>query len=311
MNEKIIMLLFLFLLMAGSAAGSNILFEERFEDSSLSSRGWYDNTSPILTDAEHIPGSTKSIEFHFPQGATKPVNGALMRKMFQETESVYIRYHVKYSANWTGSNVSYHPHEFYLLTNMDSAWTGPAYTRLTAYIEQNAGKPQIGIQDSVNIDLTNIGKDLIGVSEARGVAGCNGDSDGYGSGDCYASGGSYRNGKMWQHSKTLFSTSAPYNKNNWHRIEVFLQLNSIVDGKSRNDGIIQYWFDGNLVMDFNNVVFRTATNPNMKFNQFLIGPYIGVGSPIDQSFWVDDLVLTDSITNQPKPPQNLRIIEQN
>jgi hypothetical protein len=48
----------------------------------------------------------------------------------------------------------------------------------------------------------------------------------------------------------------------------------------------------------------------MKFNQFLIGPYIGVGSPVDQTFWVDNLIIATSIPEDLSPPQNLRIINQ-
>ena len=40
---------------------------------------------------------------------------------------------------------------------------------------------------------------------------------------------------------------------------------------------------------------RTAANADMKFNQLFYGPYIGVGSPIDQTWWVDDLVIADGI----------------
>ena len=29
--------------------------------------------------------------------------------------------------------------------------------------------------------------------------------------------------------------------------------------------------------------------PAMKFNQLLVAPYIGDGSPVDQTMWVDDL----------------------
>ena len=35
----------------------------------------------------------------------------------------------------------------------------------------------------------------------------------------------------------------------------------------------------------------------MKFNQLFYGPYIGVGSPVDQTWWVDDLTIADGILN--------------
>lgn len=286
------------------------LFQENFEDGNLSTRGWYDNTTPILSSVEHVANSSKSLEFYFAKGSVTPAKGSTMRKKFLESDSVYISYYVKYSSSWVGSGVSYHPHEFYLLTNKDTDWVGPAYTRLTLYLEQNGGKPQVGIQDGVNVDKSKINTDLTAVTENRSVAGCNGDSDGYGKGDCYANGANYWNGKMWRTSSVLFSnTQGPYYKNDWHLVEAYVKLNSIVNGKGAKDGVLQYWFDGKPIIDNKNVVFRTGLNPDMKFNQFIIGPYIGVGSPVDQTFWVDNLVVaTDRSTVQPLPPQNLRII---
>jgi hypothetical protein len=33
----------------------------------------------------------------------------------------------------------------------------------------------------------------------------------------------------------------------------------------------------------------------MKFNQLLYGPYIGVGSPVNQTWWIDDLTIMDGL----------------
>lgn len=300
---------FIFGLASHGSAGT--LFQESFEDGSLSARGWYDNTTPILSSVEHVTNSTKSLQFHFSKGAVTPDNGTTMRKKFLETESVYIRYYIKHSSNWVGSGLAYQPHEFYLLTNKDGDWSGLIPTHMTAYIEENAGKAQVGIQDALNIDTANINKNLTTTTEKRSVGGCNGDSDGYGNGDCYANGGSYWNGKWWKSNTTLFSDTIGANyKGNWHLVEVYFKLNSVVNGKGAKDGILQYWFDGTAVMNYNNVVFRTGLYPDIKFNQFIIGPYIGDGSPVDQTFWIDELVVaTDKLTNpQPAPPQNLRII---
>jgi hypothetical protein len=39
------------------------------------------------------------------------------------------------------------------------------------------------------------------------------------------------------------------------------------------------------------VQFRTGANPTLLFNQFLIAPYIGAGSPADQYLWVANLTV--------------------
>ncbi len=280
-----------------SGATGELLFSEPFEDSNFTSRGWYDNTDLQLTTAEHVPGSTKSLQFHFNNGDTTPTSGGAIRKKFAETDQVYISYYVKYSANWEGSNRSYHPHEFYLLTNLDGDYSGLASTHLTTYIEQNEGVPLLAIQDSLNIDQSNVHVDLTNSTEQRAVAGCNGDSDGYGNGDCYRSGNYWRNGKQWRAVESYFQDSpGPYYKNDWHLIEVFIKLNSVTSTTTNADGIMQYWYDGQLLINYSNVVFRTSQHPNMKFNQFVIAPYIGDGSPVAQTFWIDNLTMRKSKT---------------
>ncbi|MBC2714608.1 MAG: hypothetical protein HF978_04795 [Desulfobacteraceae bacterium] len=296
----------------GGDGGGVTLFDESFEDANFTSRGWYDNTNLQLSTTEHIPGSTSSVEFHFLQGATTPTSGTASRKIFSDTDEVYVSYYVKYSANWEGSNKSYHPHEFLILTNKNGIWDGPAYTHLTVYVEQNEGIPLLGIQDGQNIDETQVGIDLANITENRAVAGCNGDSDGYGDGTCYPSGSVHWNGKLWRAGSVYFQdTPGAYYKNDWHHVEAYFKLNSISGGKAIADGQLKYWFDGNIIINHNDVVLRTGQHPDMKFNQFLIAPWIGDGSPVDQTMWIDELtVATGRSVDILTPPSGLQITPQ-
>jgi hypothetical protein len=105
-------------------------------------------------------------------------------------------------------------------------------------------------------------------------------------------GGIYWNGKVWKANSVYFQdTAGPYYKNNWHRVEAYFKLNSIANGKGISDGIIRYWYDGSLIIERTNIIMRTGQYPNMKFNQFLIAPWIGDGSPVDQTMWVDNLTV--------------------
>ena len=62
------------------------------------------------------------------------------------------------------------------------------------------------------------------------------------------------------------------------------------------DGVLQYWFDSKLIMDYRDVVFRTGQHPDMKINQFLMAPYFGPGVPHEQWIWIDDLrIYTDAV----------------
>jgi hypothetical protein len=260
-------------------------FSEDFEDTDFASKGWYDNTN-LITDETEYHGGNRSARFRWLQGAIKPESGGTIRKKFTESSSLYVSYWVKYSSNYTGSNKPYHPHEFYILTNKNGDWTGPAYTHLTAYIEHNEGNPRLGIQDGQNIDEKNIGTDLANVTEQRAVAGCNGNgTDSYTTISCYPAGSVHWNGKGWKNTSVTISNDV------WHHVEVYFRLNSISDGKGKGDGVLRYWLDGEKLIDRSDVIFRTGQHPDMKFNQFLIGPWIGNGSPVNQAFWIDDLVV--------------------
>lgn len=266
-----------------AAAPSRIFFQENFDTADLASRGWYDSTRALLSP-DHVGRGGSSIEYRFAAGATKPTTGSPLRKKFSATDAVYLSYSVKYSANWVGSQKPYHPHELHLLTTMDDDWAGLSFTRLTVYIEENGGTPLIAIQDGKNVDQTQIGKALTMISERRAVAGCNGTSDGYPD-NCYRAAEGYVNEKKWKAASKLFTDDR------WHFVEAYVKLNSVRNGTAVNDGVVQYWFDRRLAIDHANVMLRTGANATMQFNQLAIAPYIGDGSPVMQSMWIDDLTV--------------------
>jgi len=286
------------LMLLAASAGADVLFREDFDDTDYASRGWYDGGGPPLTTGEHVPGSPSAAELVFLEGARTPVWGGAMRQLFPGSSSVYLSYWLKYSAGWQGSNRPYHPHEFHFITDVDGMWIGPAATHLTLYIEQNEGEPLLAIQDALNIDEARIGEDLTAVTELRAVAGCNGDSDGHGDGDCYLAGSTHRNGKGWRAGFTAFG-DAPgrYYKADWHLVEASFELNGIAAGVGTADGRIRYWLDGELLIDHADVMLRTGQWPAMLFNQFLMAPYIGDGSPVEQTMWVDDLKVATERTH--------------
>jgi len=266
--------------------GRVVYFDEAFENTDFASRGWYDNTGMAVTTDEAHAGSS-SLLVRFKAGATVPTWGNAARMEIPETESLYVRYWVKYSENWVGSERAYHPHEFYLLTNRDGRWTGPSTTYLTTYIETSAQggaiRPRLILGDRRSIDTGNIGTDLTGITENRAVAGCNGDTDGHPTGCWNAGGGN------WGNEKLFLGGSADITRGSWHLVEVFFEMNSISGGIGQTDGTLRYWLDGALVIDHSDVLFRTGANADMKFKQFMIAPYISDGSPVNQTMWVDDL----------------------
>jgi len=273
-----------------SHAEKTLLFEELFEDTNWTDRGWYDAPRMEITASQHIPESGHSCVWHWEKAGDIGVVGRGGRVLFTPVTNVILSYHIKHSANWKWTGVDWHPHELHFITNVDSPYIGPAYTHLTFYVEAVNGVPRVAIQDGMNIDESRVGQNLVGITENRAVAGGNGDSDGHGEGHYYRAGDVHRNGKHWEPEKIHFGDeSGPYYKGDWHHIKVRFQLNSVVDGVGIKDGVIQYWFDGKLIMDYHDVVFRTGQHPDMKINQFLMAPYFGPGVPHEQRVWIDDL----------------------
>jgi hypothetical protein len=174
-----------------------------------------------------------------------------------------------------------------VLTTLDEDWAGLSFTHLTVYVEENGGTPLVAIQDGRNVDQAQIGKNLTAATERRSVAGCNGSSDGYPD-NCYRAAEGYVNEKKWRAPSKYFTD------NRWHFVEAYVKLNSVSRGKGVNDGIVQYWFDRRLVIDRHDVLLRTGASASMQFNQFVLAPYIGDGSPVDQSMWIDDLSVAGS-----------------
>jgi hypothetical protein len=272
---------------------ANVLFQENFADGCLSKRGWYDNTNVELSSTEHAPGSTNSVQFHFLAGSTTPASGGALRHKFTPSNSVDISFDVKYSDNWVGSAHTYHPHEFYVLSNMDGDYDGLSDNWLTLYVEhnyQNGGMPRMALQDNkaINTTLGALPIDLLALTENRSVGGCNGVLESNIVTECYNAPPWYNDAKLT--GPVMFQpTAGPGYKGNWNHVEAYFQLNSVANGAERADGVMQYWFNDSLVIDRHDIVFRTGARPSLQLSQFVIAPYIGDGSPVDQSMWVDNL----------------------
>jgi hypothetical protein len=274
--------------------GGTLLFEEDFENTSIASRGWYDNTRVLLSTTEHISGSTSSAQYHWLAGATTPTSGGSQRHKFTPSNSFYLSYYVKYSTNWVGSGVAYHPHEFYTLSTLDGDYDGPSNNFLDVYVEhnyQNGGRPRIEIQDNkaVNYSYGALPNNLIAVTENRSAGGCNGVVETNIYSECFNFGSYWYNDKQITGPVVFQPNPGAGYKNNWNFVEAYFQLNTIVNGIGQANGVMQYWFNGTLIIDRHDILYRTGAHPTLQFSQFLIAPYIGDGSPVDQSMWVDNL----------------------
>ncbi len=239
---------------------SGVKFRESFDDAALHQRGWYDGNRFLIasTGAHSAPGC---IEFHWKSGATNPDSSAV-RRLFEPTETVYVRFQIRLSPGWDWSGRNYHPHLMHFLTTENEKYAGPAATHLTLYIEPQAGKLRLAAQDIQNKDQPH------GLTQGPLRGGYNG---------------------------TFFdSEDVLFDDDQWHCVEALFTLNSLdlANDRPNKDGVVRGWFDGKLVVDRADVVLRSTDFPRMKFNQYLLSPYFGPGLlPHEQTLWIDDLIL--------------------
>ncbi len=237
-----------------------VLFDEGFDDENLVERGWYDGRQFEIADGAFT--GSGCLEFHWNADTTTPASSSGVRRLFEPTETVYLRFRIKLSNGWSWTDRPYHPHLMHFMTTENETYHGPAASHLTLYVEPQNGKLRLAAQDIQNQDAPH------GLTQGplRG---------GY-------------NGRFYDSQDVLFSDDE------WHTVEALFTLNTLdQDGDEPNsDGIVRGWFDGELVVDHTDVILRSTDFPNMKFNQFLLTPYFGDGLlPHEQTLWIDDLVV--------------------
>lgn len=282
--------------------GGTILFEEKFEDADFASRGWYDGPNGALS-AEHAEGAS-SFECLFEAGATSCKGGKPARHPVPPTESVYLSFHLRFSDGWVGSGKPYHPHMLHFLTDADDKYVGPSHTHLTTYTEVVQGKALLALQDSKNVDLNCILKnddsfvgcdgdfDSYSFTEDRSACACNGLAGFVDGRDCFPNGdGTWYSSRGWYADGAFTDEAGPAYEGDWHFVEVYFELNTVEGGVGVPNGKIRWVQDKKTLISSDQILFRTGAFASMKFNQLAMLPYIGDGSPMEQSFWIDHLTV--------------------
>jgi hypothetical protein len=241
---------------------STVLFSESFDDADLLKRDWYDGSS-FKIESEGAFAGKGCIEYSWKEKASNPHTSSGARHPLKATDQLFLRYYLKLSRNWKWSGKPYHPHLTHFLTSENGKWHGPARSHLTLYVEPVNGKLRLGATDMENEAMPH------GLTQGPLKGGYN--------------------GKLYDSKETVF------NDEKWHCIEAQFKLNTldVTNDKPNADGIIRGWFDGKLVVEHTDIVFRTTDFPEMQWNQFLLTPYFGPGLlPHAQTLWIDELVVS-------------------
>ncbi len=238
-----------------------VLFAEGFDDPHLLKRGWYDGDS--FTISGIFPyGGKGCIEYSWRAGTTRPAGSSGIRRLFEATETVYLRFYIKLSKGWGWTDRPYHPHLIQFMTTENRKFDGPAASHLTVYVEPSNGKLRLAAQDIQNKDKPK------GLTQGPLKGGFN--------------------GRFYDSEGVLFKDDE------WHCVEAMFRLNTLdlAADKPNADGIVRGWFDDNLVIERKDIVLRSTDFPKMQFNQFLLLPYFGPGLlPHAQSMWIDELAV--------------------
>jgi len=281
-----------------ATTGGTALFQESFDNNSFAARGWYDNTTHGTVVAGGKSGS--SLQWAWAQGASVPANGVAMRKKFTPTDSLYVSFYVKFQSGWQGSQKSYDPRMIFIPSDLDSDWTPLGSNYLNTYIDflsdigsSYAIRPQLAIQDGKRVnDTSGALPNNLASTENRSVAYCNTPLPVGATGTCVGN-NPYSSMTAWK------ASNASVSANVWHKVDVYLKMNTVSSGKGQADGVMQQWVDGVQVMDRKNVLYRTAQDATKKWAQFVLAPWIGDGSPIAQTMWLDELTV---MTAPPRVP---------
>ncbi len=273
---------------------SFLLFEENFDDADWASRGWYDGPGMVVDPGAGAGDSGGATVFNWLAQGDKSPGASGGRKLLDAAQGLTVSYDIKFSDNWSFAVDSlFPPALFWFVTGEDGQWANPVTSRLTVFLDHLDGGINIGMRDILNIDTLRLGEDLTGETENRAVAGGNGNSDSHRAIYFTRAGDEALFNLKHLKSDTVYfrDDQGGYYKGDWHHVESHFQLNTIVDGKGVANGVARSKFDGKLVMDYSDVMYRTGQYPDMKFNQLMLLPYLPGGAPQPQSLWIDNLLI--------------------
>jgi len=243
---------------AGAVPGTNVLVSESFDDGDLARRDWYDGTRFRIAGGSQAGAGCLEYEWVSPDA--KVSGSSAVRRLFEPTDEVCLRFYLKLSKGWSWTGRDYHPHLINFLTTESPKFHGPAASHLTLYVEPHNGKLRLAAQDIQNQNMPH------GLTQGPLKGGYN--------------------AKVYDSAGVLFADDQ------WHRIEAYFKLNSLdlKNDSPNRDGVVRAWVDGKRVIEQTNLVFRSTDFPRMKIQQLLVAPYFGPGLlPHAQKLWIDEL----------------------
>ena len=297
----------------GISTSSTLLLAESFEDNSWTSRGWYDGTNSTGTAAGGYSGN--ALRWQWTTSATQPTGFSTLRHNLSSAATEFqIEYYVKYESGWQGSGRAYHPHLMHILSTADTAYQGLSRANSNLYFESltSTSAPytihtQFAHQDYVRTS-TSYGtppQNLVNTTETRSANQCN---TPYGMtnatlGTCYSDGSGWYSANVWTSDTVNIPTDT------WTKITTYVKKNTFANGVGNFDGVIRVWVGDKLAIESTTVLYATNAYSDTAWNKLVLAPYIGDGSPTNQTMWLDELSVRAINPGAPTPPTGLRLIQ--
>ncbi|MBD1399343.1 hypothetical protein [Pelovirga terrestris] len=279
---------------SGLPTKGDLLLTENFQDNNWSSRGWYDATDSTGVTSGGYSGN--ALRWDWMAGATKPTGFSTIRRIMAEpVEEFILEYYVKYDSGWRGSGLAYHPHTLHMVSSEDTIYQGGANSNSALYFSQVSGtsapyaiQPRFGHQDSMRVN-TSFGtprNDLTSTTEDRSANLCNTPLAAAGAdyGDCYSmGGGAYYSFSGWR------SPSVVVPNDQWVKLTYYVKSNTVANGTANYDGIVKVWVNEALAISNESALLVAGGYGGATWDKFMMAPYIGNGSPVNQTMWLDEM----------------------
>jgi hypothetical protein len=275
----------------------NLIFYESFSDNSWTARGWYDGTDSTGSTAGGYIGN--GLRWAWSSSATKPTGFSTIRKQFTSQDKILVEYYTKFDTGWEGSGLSYHPHMIHLMSTDDTAYQSLSAAHNNLYLEAISDtsspytiRPMFGGQDTyrVNTGVGTVPNNLVGITEIRSAFSCNTPYTltGATSGGCdNLGGGIYYSATSWRAQ----NVTIPMNE--WVRVRYYIKKNTFTNNVANFDGIIRVWIGDTLAIEDTAMMYAANAHADTEWDKIVFAPYIGNGSPKNQTMWIDELKVYD------------------
>jgi len=274
------------------------LFSESFEDVAWTNRGWWDDGSSGNLVVNSGGYSGNALTWAFAQYADTPTGWATMRNRLSSPASEFlIEYYVYFASGWQGSGEDWHPHMIHVMSSTDGDYAGMSSANSDLYFEVATDtsspytiRPRTGHQDELRVNASqgSVPNNLVSTTETRSANHCNTpyNLSGATAYDCYSHSGNYYSANWW------IAPSITIPANTWTKITAHVKRNTFTGGVGNFDGLMRVWVGDQLAINSTQVLYSAGAYQSTAWDKIVLAPYIGDGSPINQTMRLDELTIS-------------------